>query len=433
MIGQGKIGLPISVAILGNNISNHVVGIDANEELIDELTRGSYSHVIENDFDWRFDESVRANRLSFSLDYSSVSKAQVILVAVPLKIDSHGKPDFQNLKRAFQGIARNIQVGSLVILETTIPVGICRGLLIPIIESASGLYVGRDFYFAFSPERVSSGRFFEDLYKYPKLIGPFDFESGELARDFYSTFLPSQGKAGILPEIRILTSIETAEFVKLAESIYRDVNIGLANLFSNDCIEVGVDYFEVQENANSQSFSHLHSPGIYVGGHCIPVYPHLYESSFPTNPFLGLIKNARLINNLTHQSLIDLVLEESTNRGTKVKKCLILGASYRGNIKEVFDSGVFQLRTYLEDKGVECLVYDPLYKSHELVNLDLKPTETTNCESQLVVINSDHNEFLDLDSDDLFKDALVLDGRNILTPSNFRPNQLFTIGIGWNG
>jgi UDP-N-acetyl-D-mannosaminuronate dehydrogenase len=197
-------------------------------------------------------------------------------------------------------------------------------------------------------------------------------------------------------------------------------------------MQSGIDYFEVKESANSQPHSNLHSPGIYVGGHCIPVYPHLYEVSFPNNPFLGLIKSARNINNLIHKSIIDFVLSEVKLRGIKVEKCLILGAAYRGDVKETYDSGVFPIIDYLKNNGIGCVVYDPLFSSEELVDFGLTPVQNTLSETQLVIINSDHRTFMNLRSKDFSKGSIVIDGRNILRPSNFLAGQLFTIGIGWN-
>ena len=432
VIGQGKIGLPLSVAILQNNTSNKVVGIDVNADLIDKLTNGYFTHVIEEGFESKFNECIEEKRLDFALDYSSISSAQVIVVAVPLKIDRLNIPDYKNLESAFRGIGENLSVGSLIILETTVPVGLCRNRLIPIIEQYSGLISGKDFSFVFSPERISSGSFFHDLNKYPKLIGPLDLRSGALAKEFYSSFLITPDVLQVSPELKILSSIETTEFVKLAESIYRDVNIGLANLLSHDCTQAGIDYFEVKDSANTQSFSHLHSPGIYVGGHCIPVYPHLYEASFPENPFLALIKSARNVNNQVHKSIIDTVMQATEGSKIKIETCIIMGAAYRGNVKEIFDSGVFPLSDYLNNMGIKSLVYDPLFNNAELLEYGLNPTEKTNCKSELVIINSDHSDFLNLKSTDFSPEAVIIDGRNILNPANFRPKQLFTIGIGWN-
>ena len=432
VVGQGKIGLPLAVAVLQRNLANKVVGIDTNAKVVADLKRGFYPHVLEDNFVKKFQESIASDRLKFGSDYSSVSNANVIVVAVPLKVNPKSLPDYQNLERAFCGVGDRLKQGSLVLLETTVPAGLCQKLIIPILEKTSGLSVGKDFSFAYSPERISSGSFFQDLYRYPKLIGPFDDKSAKMAEEFYSSFLHSEENAGNSPEIRVLSSIETAEFVKLAESIYRDVNIGLANLLSSDCMQSGIDYFEVKESANSQPHSNLHSPGIYVGGHCIPVYPHLYEVSFPNNPFLGLIKSARNINNLIHKSIIDFVLSEVKLRGIKVEKCLILGAAYRGDVKETYDSGVFPIIDYLKNNGIGCVVYDPLFSTEELVDFGLTPVQNTLSETQLVIINSDHRTFMNLRSKDFSKGSIVIDGRNILRPSNFLAGQLFTIGIGWN-
>ena len=212
----------------------------------------------------------------------------MIVFAVPVMLDEKHVPDYGWMDEATAAVGAGLQPGTLVVYETTLPVGTTRTRYGPMLESASGLPCDgsdRGFHLAFSPERVFSGRILEDLKRYPKLVGGINAASAERAVAFYSSVLEA--------EVWNLGTSETAEFAKLAETTYRDVNIALANEFARYANQVGVDILEVIRGANSQPFSHIHQPGIGVGGHCIPVYPHFLLAG---DPGLTLVRESRSIN-----------------------------------------------------------------------------------------------------------------------------------------
>ena len=175
--------------------------------------------------------------------------------------------------------------GSLVIFETTLPVGDTRGRYAPRLAEATGLTLEEDLYVAFSPERLYSGSALRNLATYPKLVGGLGDASTARAAAFYEGVLDAQVVA--------MSSAEAAEFAKLADTTYRDVNIALANEFSRYADRIGVDITEVVAAANSQPYSHIHQPGLGVGGHCIPVYPHFLLDRAPE---LELVALSRRVN-----------------------------------------------------------------------------------------------------------------------------------------
>jgi hypothetical protein len=208
----------------------------------------------------------------------------------------------------------------------------------------------------------------------------------------------------------IVESVETAEFVKLAETTYRDVNIGLANQFSIYATKIGVNIHEVIDSANSQNFSNLHRPGIAVGGHCIPIYPLLYLSS---DPDASLVSLARRINAEMPSYAVDrLISEFGTIKGQRV---LILGASYRSHVKETAYSGVFQL---IEDIQIfEALpeVLDSLYPAKELADLNIPPFEGNAHGVKIAIVHNDDENYRSfLVNRDNFPDLeIILDGRGL--------------------
>ena len=227
---------------------------------------------------------------------------------------------------ATDAIAPGIHAGSLVIYETTLPVGDTRGRYAPRLEAASGLRAEVDgddgFLVAFSPERLYSGAALRNLATYPKLVGGLGPASRDRAAAFYDSVLDA--------EIVAMSSAEAAEFSKLADTTYRDVNIALANEFANYADRIGVDVTEVIAAANSQPYSHIHQPGIGVGGHCIPVYPHFLLDRAPE---LSLVARAREVNDGQVDVAIEALRSElGSLDGVGV---LVLGLTYRHGVKEL--------------------------------------------------------------------------------------------------
>ena len=200
------------------------------------------------------------------------------MVVVPLFVDADGVPDFGWMDAATRSIASGLRPGTLVSYETTLPVGTTRDRWAPVLQEGSGLTPGRDFALVFSPERVLTGRVFADLRRYPKLVGGIDEESARRGVVFYESVLDFDVRDD-LPRangVWDMGSSEAAELAKLAETTYRDVNIGLANQFARYAQTLDVDIATVIEACNTQPYSHIHQPGIAVGGHCIPIYPRIY-------------------------------------------------------------------------------------------------------------------------------------------------------------
>ena len=200
-----------------------------------------------------------------------------------------------------------------------------------------------------------------------------------------------------------LGSCEAAEFAKLAETTFRDVNIGLANEFATHAESLGVDIYQVIEACNSQPFSHIHQPGIAVGGHCIPVYPQLYLSS---DHSAEIVRAARSVNRRTPGRILSLISD--VVGALENQTVLILGISYRGGVKETFMSGVFDLSDLLLRKGAAVTVYDPIYSDDEIREIGLVPGNLDS-DPDLVIIQNDHDYFA-LDLSILAHAKLIFDG-----------------------
>ena len=282
VVALGKIGLPLAVQFASKG--HEVIGADVNAKTVELVNAGIEPFPGEAHLAEKLQEVVSSGLLTATTDTAAaVAQSEVVVVVVPLFVDEESRPDFGWMDAATQAIAQGLKPGTLVSYETTLPVGTTRTRYAPMLEQGSGLVAGEDFHLVFSPERVLTGRVFADLRKYPKLVGGINPDSEKRGIEFYESVLDFDERAdlpkpnGVWP----MGSAEAAEMAKLAETTYRDVNIGLANQFAKFADKTGIDVYAVIEACNSQPYSHIHQPGIAVGGHCIPVYPRLYLHNDP--------------------------------------------------------------------------------------------------------------------------------------------------------
>jgi nucleotide sugar dehydrogenase len=349
-----------------------------------------------------------------------------VVIVVPLYVDAESKPEFSALDAATSAVAAGLRPGTLVSYETTLPVGTTRNRLSAALEAGSGLRVGVDLFVVFSPERVSSGHVFADLARYPKLVGGVDAESGRRAVEFYAAGLRFDERPDLARPNGVwdLGSAEAAELAKLAETTYRDVNIGLANQFALYADRIGVDFRRISEACNSQPFSHLHTPGIAVGGHCIPVYPWFYLAG---DPDATIVRAARAANSAMPERAVQNLAEAYGDlAGATV---VVLGACYRGGVKETAFSGVFATVEALRARGAAPVVHDPLFTPGELASLGLEPYRD-GLRVGAAVLQADHPEYSRFTPADLPGVTVVLDGRGVLDPGRWPGVTVVTLGSG---
>jgi nucleotide sugar dehydrogenase len=422
VVALGKIGLPLAVQFASKG--HRVIGADVNAELVEQVNRGEEPFPGEADLGVKLKEAVEAGLFSATTDTAdAVSRSEAVVLVVPLFVDAEGIPDFGWMDDATRAIAKGLKPGTLVSYETTLPVGTTRNRWAPMLEEGSGLKVSEDFHLVFSPERVLTGRVFADLRRYPKLVGGVDPTSTAKAVEFYEAVLDFDERDD-LPKpngVWDLGSSEASELAKLAETTFRDVNIGLANQFGAFAAKNGIDVFEVIEASNSQPYSHIHRPGIAVGGHCIPIYPRLYLWN---DPDATVVRAAREANAAMPQYSVDLLAAAHGDLdGVAV---LVLGAAYRGGVKETAFSGVFPLVAELEARGAKPYVSDPLYTPAELEKLGLPAHRGEPVDA--AVVQADHAEYATLTPDDLPGVGVLVDGRRITDAAAWEGHRRIVIG-----
>ncbi|HEX7538468.1 MAG TPA: nucleotide sugar dehydrogenase [Dermatophilaceae bacterium] len=414
VVALGKIGLPLAVQFASKG--HEVIGVDTNAGTVESVNAGREPFPGETDLELKLSAAVSAGLMTATTDYAAaVPGAEAVVVVVPLFVDGEGTPDFGWMDSATRDIAANLTRGTLVSYETTLPVGTTRNRWVPVLEEGSGLKEGVDFHVVFSPERVLTGRVFADLRRYPKLIGGLSPAGAERAREFYEAVLDFDERPDLdrANGVWDLGSTEASELAKLAETTYRDVNIGLANQFARFAADNTIDIYEVIAASNSQPYSHIHRPGIAVGGHCIPVYPRLYLWN---DPEATVVRAAREANADMPEYAVGLL--EGAFGDLKGATVVVLGAAYRGGVKETAFSGVFPTVQALIRHGAEAVVHDPMYTADELAALGLKAYESGS-PVDAAVLQADHAEYRDLRPADLPGVRVLVDGRCITDPADW--------------
>ena len=403
VVGLGKIGLPLAVQYA--NHGRTVIGCDISAEVVATINAGKTHNFEEPGIEEEIARLRREERLSATTDTSAgVRQAGVVVVIVPVMVDERHDVDYRAIISASQSIGKGLQPGTLVVYETTLPVGTTRELLRKTLEEASGLVAGRDFYLAYSPERVSSGVVFRDLATYPKVVGGYNDASGDAAVAFYSSVLDAR--------VIRMKSMDDAEFVKLIETTYRDVNIALANEYASFADAHGLDAYEAIAAANTQPYSHIHQPGVGVGGHCIPVYPYfLIQGAAGDETMLTLPRRSRVINDQMADYAADRIERElGSLAGAHV---LLLGVAYRGDVRETAFTSARLLREAFTRRGAVIYASDPLYSDADLAALGYMPLPADAAGSiQAIVAQAAHSAYKDFDLGQFANCRVLLDGRN---------------------
>ena len=390
IIGQGYIGLPTAALFTRNHCE--VVGVDVNEEIVNNLNQGII-HIEEPGISDIIKNAVRNKVYKASL---TPEKADAFIITVPTPyIIENYSCDLSYVINACESIIPYLEKGNTVIIESTIAPMSTDETIKPIFEKA-GFEIGKDLYLAHCPERVLPGKILDELVHNDRIIGGITPECSKKARDVYGQFV--EGNI-------TLTEAKTAELSKCMENTFRDVNIALANELAKICAEIGVNALDVIKMANKHPRVNLHSPGPGVGGHCLAIDPYFIYAKAPETA--KIIKLARDTNN----SMPDFVCE-NVKKIIQKGKIAIFGVSYKGNTGDDRESPAYEIIAKLEQDGFDIAIHDPHIKNDDYVSFD----EATK-DADLILILCDHNEFKYLNYSLISKNMkkpVIFDTKNII-------------------
>ncbi len=423
-------GLPI--ACLYAEAGAKVIGADMNPKVVERVNKGD-SPMDEPGLTALLKKAVRSGKFTATTSTEeAAANSDILFLIVPTMIDRQKRADYSAVEDACVSIGKGLKSGSLVVFESTCGPGATERVVKGTIEKYSGLVAGQGFGLAYSPIRAMGGRALQDMQTYPKLVGAIDKKSLEAACAALSVVVK-----GELIRVR---DIKTAELAKLFETIYRDVNIALANEFALLCEEMGVDYVETMKTANSQPYSHLHATGVGVGGHCLPVYPYLLATeAFAYDSRLRLVLDARKINDFMPRHVAKLASDglRVCDKSLKRAKVVVLGITYRPNVKETRYSPSLDLINILKKRGAKVTAYDSSYTVSEMeaMGLTSEPTLRKAIEkADCAILSVAHDDFKKLDTIELAahmsKQSLIIDCTGILDPASVEKSGLIYRATG---
>ena len=402
IMGQGYIGLPTAALFTRNHCE--VVGVDINEQIVENLNKGII-HIEEPGISDIIKNAVKNKVYKASL---TPEKADAFIITVPTPyIVENYSCDLSYVITACKTIIPYIEKGNTVIIESTIAPMSTDETIKPIFEKA-GFKIGEDLFLAHCPERVLPGRIIEELIHNDRIIGGVTPECAVKASEVYGQFVEGD---------LMLTEAKTAELSKCMENTFRDVNIALANELAKICAEIGVNALDVIEMANKHPRVNLHSPGPGVGGHCLAIDPYFIYAKAPETA--KIIKLARDTNN----SMPDFVCEY-VNKIISEGKIAVFGVSYKGNTGDDRESPAYEIIAKLSTK-YEIAIHDPHIENPNFVSF-----EEAVKDANLILVLCDHDEFKDMDYDYINKSmakSVIFDTKNIIkeVPSEIK---LFNYG-----
>ncbi len=350
VIGLGYVGLPLLMAIAESGFT--ALGFDINESRAEMLNAGkSY---LKTYSDREIATHLSTGRFSATSDMARLPECSAILICVPTPLNKYREPDLSYIVKTTEVVARHLQKGQLVVLESTTYPGTTDEIMKPILET-SGLVCGEDFYLAYSPEREDPGNINFSTSTMPKVIGGYNEASTQRATAVYQRFIK---------QVVTVSSATTAEAVKLTENIFRAINIGLVNELKMVFDRMGIDTFEVIDAAKTKPFGFMaFYPGPGWGGHCIPIDPfYLTWKAREFGAHTRFIELAGEINNVMPEYVIEraaVALDMTSSRGLNGARVLVIGAAYKANVDDVRESPSLRVIEKLRKRRARVDYYDP--------------------------------------------------------------------------
>ena len=379
VVGLGYVGLPLVVAFA--EAGAEVIAVDVDPRKVRAIRQGdSYIEDVSS-------ERLKAshNRITATTSYSPLSSVEAILVCVPTPLTLNREPDLTPLQSAADQLAHVVRRGQLIVLESTTYPGTTRELLVPVIESVSGLRVPDDVNVAFSPERIDPGRTDYTLRNTPKVVGGITPACTARAAELYKT---------VCDTVVEVSTPEAAEMSKLLENIFRSVNIALVNELAILADRMGIDIWEVLDAAATKPYGFMpFQPGPGMGGHCLPVDPfYLTWRAREFHMSTEFIELAGKINQQmpTHcVERIELALNDAA-KPIKGSKLAVLGVAYKGGVADIRESPAIRIIEQLAARGADLVYHDPYVAELSDVGLRSQPLDQAVKDADAVVLVTVH-------------------------------------------
>ncbi len=412
VVGLGYVGLPLAIEFAKAGVKVH--GYDVDEKKTEKINKGiSYVKDVSSE---ELAPLVEKGLITATSESSVLSEVDGIIIAVPTPLSKTKDPDLSYVIKAAHDVKKNLKKGHIISFESTTYPGTTDEIILPLLEE-TGLVVGKDFFLAFSPERIDPGNTKYTVKNTPKLVGGVEPNSTEVVSALYSLAL-----LNVVP----VSSSRVAEAAKLLENTFRSINIGLANEMAIMCNILGIDVWEVIEAAGTKPFGFMKFyPGPGIGGHCIPIDPIYLSWKLKTfNYTARFIETATDINSNMPRYVVGRIQDalNEKERSIKGSRILVLGIAYKRDIDDVRESPILDIIDLLEQKGANVEYYDPHVPWVEISGKLMESIKDPKYEDyNLVVLGTDHSSF---DYREIYEKApYIFDTRNAFRNSGIQDNQ----------
>jgi len=421
VMGLGYVGLPTAVLFASSGFT--VIGVDVNYSKVKAINAGR-CYIKEPGLDDLLRDAVSKELLKATTDaVGAVKQCDAVIIAVPTPVKG-GVADLSYLRSALESIREALHIGMLVVIESTVPPGTTVNFVRPLLEE-SGLRVEEYFYLAHVPERIAPGRAIHELLHEPRVVGGIGPRSTEKALELYRRVNPN-----LYP-----TDATTAEFIKLIENTFRDLNIAFANLLALMAEKLRIDVYEAIRLANTHPRVNIHIPGAGVGGPCLTKDPCMLASLFKEFWGTQLIELTRRINEYMPKHTVEIVERALGDVGLSIRNAevAVLGAAYKGGVDDTRESPARYIVKELLKKGARVVVYDPY--TREGFGAERADTlEDAVSGADVMLIVTDHPEFKNIDLEAigrLMRNRIIVDGRRIIEPHQALRYGFRYYGIGY--
>ena len=427
VVGIGRIGLPTALSFAKAGL--YTIGVDINQKLVDSINAGNFPLKDEPGYEDVFNNVRKNGNFLATTDINeAISKSNLILLSLPTPMDENNIPTYSALESVGKQLSQILQPNSLVVVESTIEPGFIEDMMIKIIEGTNMLRVGKNFTIGVCPENANPGEILHDFTNLPRLVGGVNEQTTKIITMIYD-FVFSV-------ELVTMPDCRTANAVKLTTNVFRDVNIALVNELSLMFEKLGIDTLKVLEAAKRKYNFQIHYPGAGVGGPCLPINSYQFlNTAKRTGSKLNIIKYSREINEKMPDHVINLILDgfKKCNKSIKGCKVLILGISYKPDVKDIQLSPAEIIINKLKILGARIKIYDPYYKGNQVFGIIVERNiEDILSEVDASIIVTAHKEFqeIDLKIFTKMKTPILIDSRGIIDISSANDAGLVFRGLG---
>ena len=427
VVGIGRIGLPTALSFAKAGLQT--IGMDINEQLVNSLNQGNFPLKDEPGYEDIFNNVIKNGNFSATTDINkAVSGSDLILLSLPTPMSEKNIPNYSVLESVCKQLGDILQPNSLIVVESTIEPGFIENNLINILEGTNRLHAGKNFTIGVCPENANPGEILHDFTNLPRLVGGIDQQSTKIITMIYDLVFSV--------ELIIMPDCKTANAVKLTTNVFRDVNIGFVNELSLMFDKLGIDTLKVLDAAKRKYNFQIHYPGPGVGGPCLPINSYQFlNTAARTNSKLSIIEQGRKINEKMPEYVVNLTLDgfKISKKSIKDSSILILGISYKPDVKDIQLSPAEIIINKLKTFGAKIKIYDPYFKGSQVFGINVEQNiDDILSKVDAAIIVTAHKEFQEIDPKifSKMKTPILIDSRGIIDPVSAKNAGLVFRGLG---